>query len=101
MNQTTASTNAIDFIHKVNSVIINPLIRLVFLVALVVFLWGVFGYVKSGDSEDARSTGRRHMLWGIVGMFIMISVFAIMAFILNTFGVSHSTGGINTVIPLQ
>lgn len=101
MNSTPVTANAIDFLHKVNSVIINPLIRLVFLVALVVFLWGVFGYVRNGDSEDARSTGRRHMIWGIVGMFIMVSVFAIMAFILNTFGLSQSTGGVNTVIPLQ
>ncbi len=95
------NSTAIDFIHKVNSVIVNPLIRLVFLVALVYFLWGVFGYVRNSDSEEARATGRRHMLWGIVGMFVMISVFAIMAFILNTVGVSPTTGQINTVIPLQ
>jgi hypothetical protein len=92
--------NIIDFIHKVNSVIINPLIRFSFLVALVVFLWGVFGYVKNGDSEEARSTGRRHMLWGVFGMFIMISVFAIMALILNTFGISPSASQVNEVIPL-
>ncbi len=94
--------NIVEFIHKVNSVIINPLIRLVFLVALVVFIWGVFGYVKNGDSEEARSSGRRHMIWGVFGMFIMISVFAIMAFILNTFDIPGSTGQqINQVIPLR
>ncbi len=94
--------NIIQFIQKVNVVILNPLIRLVFLFALVVFLWGVFGYVKNGDSEEARSTGRRHMIWGVFGMFIMISVFAIMAFILNTFEIPGSTGNqINQVIPLR
>jgi uncharacterized membrane protein len=94
--------NIIDFIHKVSIVIINPLIRLVFLVALVVFIWGVFGYVKNGDSDEARSTGRRHMIWGVFGMFIMISVFAIMAFVLNTFDIPGATGNqINQVIPLR
>ncbi len=94
--------NIIQFIHKVSIVIINPLIKLVFLVALVVFLWGVFGYVKDGDSDDARSSGRRHMLWGVFGMFIMISVFAILSFVLNTFDIPGSTGQqINQVIPLR
>ncbi len=94
--------NIIQFIHKVSIVIINPLIKLIFLVALVVFLWGVFGYVKDGDSDDARSSGRRHMLWGVFGMFIMISVFAILSFVLNTFDIPGSTGQqINQVIPLR
>ncbi len=94
--------NIVQFIHKVSDVIINPLIRLVFLVALVVFLWGVFGYVRNGDSDEARSTGRRHMIWGVFGMFIMISVFSIMAFVLNTFDIPGATGQqINQVIPLR
>lgn len=94
--------NIVQFIHKVSTVIINPLIRLIFLVALVVFLWGVFSYVKNGDSDDARSTGRRHMIWGVFGMFIMISVFAIMSFVLNTFDIPGATGQqINQVIPLR
>ena len=94
--------NIIQFIHKVNDVIINPIIKIVFLAALVYFLWGVFGYVKNADSDDARSEGRRHMLWGVFGMFIMISVFAIMSFILNTFDIPGSTGQqINQVVPLR
>ncbi|MEN9649633.1 MAG: hypothetical protein RL094_600 [Candidatus Parcubacteria bacterium] len=68
-----------------------------FSVALVVFMYGVFQYVKDSDSPDARETGRRSMIWGVFGMFIMISVFAIMKLIMGTFGISNS--GVSQIIP--
>ncbi len=85
--------NIIQFIHKVNDVILNPIIKLLFLVALVVFIWGVFLYMKGADNDKDRTTGRRHMLWGLFGMFIMISVFGIMAVIMGTFGIDGEVQG--------
>lgn len=86
-------TAAITFIHKVNQVIINPIILLLFAVAVLVFLYGVFMYVKDSDSEEGRATGGRHIMYGIFGMFIMISVFGILNVVMNTIGVSpHETG---------
>ena len=72
-------------ILKINEVILNPLIVLLFALALVFFLWGVFQYVVMQDSESAHEQGRKHMFWGLIGMFIMFSVFAIMRLIAGTF----------------
>ncbi|MDD5318290.1 MAG: hypothetical protein PHF79_00500 [Candidatus Pacebacteria bacterium] len=83
---------AIDFIHKVDQVIVNPLILLMFAVALLVFLWGVFEFVRSSDSDDARATGQRHMLWGIVGLAIMISAFGIVNVIIGSIPGADRTG---------
>ncbi len=69
-----------------------------FAVALIVFVYGVFEYVRQSDSSDERAKGTQHMLWGIVGMFIMISVFGIMKLIMGSFGISG--GNLNQVIPL-
>lgn len=99
MNNTSA--NIIDFIHKVNQAILNPILKLIFLIALIVFIWGVFGYLKDSDSDSERETGRRHMIWGLFGMFIMISVYGIMTVIMNTVGVDGTTQGeINKVLKL-
>ena len=66
---------------------------LLFAVAVLVFLYGVFEYIRNSDSEDGRSEGQRHMLSGVFGLFIMISVFGIINLILNSIGVSpHDTG---------
>jgi lysylphosphatidylglycerol synthetase-like protein (DUF2156 family) len=89
--------SVLTLIHKINTVIVNPLILLMFAAAVLVFLYGVFEYVKDSDSEDARSTGRNHILWGVVGMFIMISVFSIMDIIMNTIGANPSENGVSDI----
>ena len=75
-------------LHKINEFILNPIIGLLFAVALIVFLWGMVQSIFLADSDVAREEGRRHMLWGVFGMFIMFAVFAIMRIIVNTFGIT-------------
>ena len=77
-----------NLISAVNHYIVNPLILLLFAVAMVVFLWGIIGYIKGAGDPKARESGRNHILWGLVGMAIMFSVFGIMHIIAGTLGVS-------------
>ncbi len=89
--------SVIKLIHKINEVILNPLITLIFAAAVLIFLYGVFEYLKGSDSDDARSTGRNHIIWGVVGMFIMVSVFGIMDIIMNTIGANPSDNGVSEI----
>jgi len=73
-------------ITAINTYILNPLIILAFAFAMVVFLWGVFQYVRGAADVKARETGRSHILWGVIGIAIMFSVFGIMNIISNTVG---------------
>lgn len=78
-------------LNKINRYILNPIIGLLFLVALLTFLWGLIELIAKAGSEDARQSGRRNIMWGIVGMFIMIAVYGIIRIILNTFGIQAPT----------
>lgn len=77
---------ATTLILKINAVIVNPLIILMFSFALVGFLWGVRGYITSADDAEARIKGSQHMLWGVIGMGLMVMAFAIQRIVINTFG---------------
>lgn len=81
-----AEANIVTLMGSINKVIINPLIILLFAVAVVYFLYGIVNYLLSPDNEEIRTSSKTHMLWGIIGMFIMISVFGIMRLLLNTVG---------------
>lgn len=83
-----------ELLNQINRFILNPLIILLFSIALIVFMWGIFRFIANAGSEDARETGKRNMAWGIAGMFIMIAVFGIIKIILGTFGITNtgSTG---------
>ncbi len=76
-----------DILARITDAIVNPLIVLLFGVAMVYFLWGVFVFVRNADNEEKRSEGAMHIFWGIVGIFIMVSVYGILRMFLNTFGI--------------
>ncbi len=86
-------------INSIEKVVINPLIALVFTLALVYFIYGVMQFVLNPTNEEIRKSGKSHMLWGLIGLFIMIAVFGIMRLVLNTLGVNsvqiQDNGSIN------
>lgn len=67
--------------------IVNPAIELLMVVAVVVFIWGVAQLILGGDDADKRANGQRHILFGVIGLFIMIGVFGIVRLVANTIGV--------------
>lgn len=73
-----------SLMNSIERVVINPLILFLFACATVYFLYGVVQYFMSPESQEVHSKSKQHMLWGLVGMLIMISTFGIMRIILNT-----------------
>jgi hypothetical protein len=74
------------FLAKINDVILFPLITLMMAIALLVFLYGAFEYVKNAGSESGREQGRRHLLYGIIGMLVMLSALSLLYIAAGTFG---------------
>jgi hypothetical protein len=81
-----AEASVVSLVKSVNKVVINPIIYFLFTLAAVIFLFGLFKYIANPDNENVRKDGKSHMLWGVIGLFVMISVFGIMNLILNTLG---------------
>ena len=74
------------FLATLNEVILYPLITLMLTVALIVFLWGGFQFIANAGNSGKREEGRRHIMWGIIGMLIMLSAYAILTIAAGTFG---------------
>ncbi len=85
-----AANPATELILKINALIVNPIIIVMFSFALVGFLWGVRGYVSHADDHEARVKGAQHILWGIIGMMLMISAFTLVRIVLGTFGLNDT-----------
>jgi succinate dehydrogenase/fumarate reductase cytochrome b subunit len=76
-----------SFIGNVDTMIINPLILLLFALAVVYFLYGVLEFVMNQENEEKKTTGKSHMLWGVVGITIMLGVWTILGMVINTLGI--------------
>ena len=74
--------------EKAVQLIVNPILQVVFVVAIILFVYGVFEFVRGADNPEVRTQGQQHMLWGLVGLAIMVSVFTIIHIFLNTLGLS-------------
>jgi len=83
-----ASTSLNGFIANVDNMIINPLILFLFALAIVFFLYGVFEFLTNQNNDEKKTTGKSHMLWGIVGITIMMGVWTILGILLSTMGIS-------------
>lgn len=50
-----------------------------FFIALAVFfiIWGIFDFVRSAGDEAKRTEGRDRMIYGIIGVVLMVSVYGL------------------------
>ncbi len=56
--------------------------------AVIVFLWGIYKYMSAGESEQIKSEGKETMSWGIIGIFVMISLWGLVRILQSTFNMS-------------
>ena len=86
-----SNTNLKDGIGNIfnyfSCIIVNSIIPLLFALAVASFLYGIIQYFLNPDNEEKRKKGKDYMIWGIVSLFVMISVWGLVAVIGNTFGI--------------
>ena len=70
--------------------LLNLIIPLLVGLALVVFIYGVLVYVINASSDDKRKEGTKFMLYGIIGLFVMVSVWGLVNVLGSTFGLSNT-----------
>ena len=71
-------------------VIINTyLIPIAFALALLYFFWGVAKYIRSAGEE--KEEGRKILVWGVVALFVMTSIWGLVRFIQGEFGVEQNS----------
>lgn len=65
-------------IQKINDAILTPIIVLLFALATGYFLFGVMKFVQNQDNDKEMEVGKQHMVWGVVGIAIMVGVYGIL-----------------------
>ena len=96
VNATNVQSLSTGLIGLINTV----LVPLIFALAFIVFIWGVFQYfIFGGHDEEKRETGKSLMLWGIIGFFIMVSVWGLVNILRGTFSLNNSVPDYAPTLP--
>jgi uncharacterized membrane protein YgcG len=67
-------------------VILYPVILLLTGIAFLVFLYGCLIYITHAENSSAREEGRNHIIYSLIGMFVMLVAYAVLTIAANTFG---------------
>lgn len=83
--------------EEILDLINNIIIPLIVGIAGLYFMWGIIKYITAGDSEESRTAARNMMIWGIIALFVMISVWGLVNILVETFG---GRSFVETEVPL-
>ncbi|MBP9749430.1 MAG: hypothetical protein KBD21_01770 [Candidatus Pacebacteria bacterium] len=64
--------------------------------ALALFIWGGVVMLASQGSDESRKEGQTRMLWGLIALFVLVSVWGLVQLVQVFFGV----GGTQVTPPL-
>lgn len=77
--------------------LVNRGIILLIAVATVVFLYGVIQYVIAKGDEKALQAGKTYMLYGIIGLTVMVAAWGFVALIQITIFDTTMVGGPDSI----
>src|SRR3989339_1495494 len=64
--------------------ILNTVIPILVVLGVLLFIWGVVSYVI-GDDEEAKKKGRDRMIYGIIGLVVIIAMWGLVSIVTRTF----------------
>lgn len=75
-----ASTPMEDFIDSGTS-LLATFIPILLGVSVLVFFWGLVKFIAHADDEKTHEDGKQLMVWGMIAIFVMVSLWAIIGYI--------------------
>jgi len=87
--KSTSLTTINDILCKISQ-ILGAIVPVLIALGVVYFVWGVISYVIAGD-EEAKKKGRDRIIFGIIGLAVIVGVWGLVRILTRTFGLDNST----------
>jgi len=88
-----------SIICKIGNVL-DTLIPVLIVLGIVYFVWGVITYMIAGD-EEAKKKGKDKIIYGIIGLVVIVAMWGLVGIITNTFGLNGTTQVNVPTLPLN
>lgn len=81
--------------------LLNLALPIIIAAAVVYFVYGIAVYVMSGD-DDAKAAAKGKIIYGIIGLFVMISVWGLVRILSRVTGVDTAGApSVGNILPPQ
>ncbi|MFH1608852.1 MAG: hypothetical protein ABH951_02425 [Patescibacteria group bacterium] len=78
-----------DLFNYITCIISKSVIPLIIGLAVVLFIWGVVQYVINTEDEAKKKKGKQFMIWGIIALTVMVSVWGLVSILGRTLGINN------------
>jgi hypothetical protein len=59
-------------------------------IGLLVFIWGVSKVIRGAGDPEMLSEGKKYMLWALIGLFVIFSMWGIVELLRSTLSLNDS-----------
>src|SRR3989344_3832239 len=73
-----------DIVGRIIGVFNGTIVPVLIGFGVIMIIFGIFRYINAGDDPKKLAEGGKLVLWGVIGVFIMFSIWGLVALILNT-----------------
>ena len=71
--------------------VVNLLIPILIAIAIIYFFWGLITFIRAAGDEKGREAGKSQMLWGIVAIAVMVTLFGLITWLQGATGITAGT----------
>ncbi len=83
------ASNLSDLIRYVTCFLLKAIVPFLFAIALATFIYGVFDFIRASANGEETGEKKQFMIWGIVALAVMFSVWGLVSVLQNTFGIRN------------
>ena len=80
-------------------ILVKSLWPLLLASAVILFIIGVIKYIAGADDSTKRTEGRNFMVYGLIALFVMVSVWGLVYLLGNLVGVGQGTAPSGVFVP--
>ena len=84
---TINSSDAGSLIKSIGGLVSTRLIPLMILLALAYIAYAVVEYIGEGAESQGKEEKKQKIFWGVIGLFVIVSVWSLVAIVANSFGI--------------
>jgi len=78
-------TNLTTLINFFTCTLMNAVVPLLGALAIAGFVYGIIKYFLNPNNEEKRKDGKNFMFWGIITLFVIVSIWGLVGILSNTF----------------
>jgi hypothetical protein len=84
------SFDYLDFFVESVGALVQIVVPVLIALALALFLWGLVVFIFQAENDTARAAGRQRMVWGVIILFVAVSIWGIIALLYQISGVEKN-----------